>query len=407
MHRGVAVAVGDGGAAAGGPRQSADIAAGAAGGGGGGVAGDDAAAADAGDPAAAHEVSDGYGGGGVAGPDRARVVAGQPAAPTGSCDGDGAALDVAGGDFGAAANNGRQSAYSHTAAHVGGEHSDIPDHAAGGQGVEQPGGAGAGDGEVADGAAVAVKHRGVVAADGGPVGVVILRPHAAVAVGVEIQVRRQFVAQHPPDDWIPAGEGGVVGRGGGGREIRRRGPVAVQIPADGVQLRLGGDFGQAVVVGVVIGERHGALRRGVQRRVLPGGPETPDVIADGIVVDRYVPVGVDAGVALRLVQFGGGFGFGGHGGPGLGADAGGGCGVNLAIAIAVGDRRAGAAGDPGQAAGFGVGGGGRHRAGGVAGDDFAVIHPRCQSPDHRGGVDPAVHRGGGVAGADRALISPD
>ena len=136
------------------------------------------------------------------------------------------------------------------------------------------------DGQVGDHPVVAVEGRRVRAADGRPVGVVVVGIDVAVAVRVEIQVRGQLVAGADVRKLIRvravrtahalrrrrAREGGVVGRGG----AHRRRPVAVQIPAQRVQPGQRVDLDQQVVVGVVVRagrlvvvHRHQDMLRGV------------------------------------------------------------------------------------------------------------------------------------------------
>ena len=318
MHFGVAVAVVDRGAAAGDlADQSAGVGAGV---GGrhraGGVAGGDGAAAVAGEAA---DVGAGAGaavdfGGGVAGLDRAEVAADQSAAdPGGGGGGDHAALGVAGADRGPRPDLPGQGADERPdAAHPRVHHPHIPDRPRGVDDVEQPAvERAAGDGQVGDGMAVAVEHRGVDPADGGPVGVGIRGGHRAAAVGVEVQILLQFVAGADAAGAAHPGVGGDVAgrerphirRGGGGRR-----PVAVQIPTDGVQLIQIRDLDQPVIVVIVV--EH-PLIGAVQPGVVAGRAEMPGVVDEGVRVQVDVPVGVDAGVAggglqLRCGVAGGG-----------------------------------------------------------------------------------------------------
>ena len=144
----------------------------------------------------------------------------------------------------------------------------------------------------------------------------------AVAVRVEVQVVRQLVAG-------AAGVGtahvrGVVGErlavpgrvAGGGRT------VAVQIPADGVQLRQVAYVDQPVVVAVVVAVLQAELQRRVeaavlQHRMLVGAAEVPGVVVrirgharHAVAVHvLVVPSGVEARVVRRRLQLAGGLAF--------------------------------------------------------------------------------------------------
>ena len=137
------------------------------------------------------------------------------------------------------------------------------------------------------GAAVVV---GVVAvADAARVG-------GTVAVGVEVQVRLQLVAgaASPRAAHVGAavGERLVVQR-----RVRRRGAVAVEVPAHGVQLREVAHLDQAVVVAVVVAALQPRVHAAPgQRRVLAARAEVPrrlGRIAVAVQV-QAVPAGVHA-----------------------------------------------------------------------------------------------------------------
>ena len=340
---------------------------------------------------------------GVGGADRANVLAHQPAQIQPAGTGDRAARSVAGGDLAGVAA--RQHAHqTPAAAHDGVKHPQIPDHPVAAQETEQPGNAGGADGHIADGIPAAVKHCGVCPPDRRPVGVVIPRAHAPAVVGVEIQIRRQFVAQPPHYRRIPPAECRVIGRDAGFRR-----PVAVQIPPDGVQLRQRIHLGQPVVVRVVGGERPPRpLRRGVQQRVLPGGAETPGVIPGIVAVDRYIPLGVDAGVAGGRLQLGGGLALRGDAGAaGFAADAGRGRGLHRSVAIAGGYRRAAALNPSRQSADTGIGRRAGHPPRGIAGDDCSAAVKARQPADPDAAPRSSVDRYRGVAGLDRAYILAD
>ena len=167
------------------------------------------------------------------------------------------------------------------------------------------------DVQVVDGVAVAVEHRverlladppqallvagGHAGADGIPAvaavvpGVVriagAVRVRGTVAVGVEVQVLRQLVAPASPGRAAHARRGGREG-GRVGAAVARGRAVAVQIPADGVQLRERRDLDQAVLVGVVVrvrplgvGDAHAQARHGAAVAAAGGG------VGDG---DRFV-----------------------------------------------------------------------------------------------------------------------
>ena len=117
---------------------------------------------------------------------------------------------------------------------------------------------------------VAVKSGVVIPPDGRPVGVGIRGSHHPVAVGVKVQIRRQFIAGADARGAAHTGSGGgnAVGESGGiTAGVGRRGiPAAAQIPANGVQLIQGTDIDEAVVVQIVV---NGSLSRGGRRGVKP------------------------------------------------------------------------------------------------------------------------------------------
>ncbi len=124
----------------------------------------------------------------------------------------------------------------------------------------------------------------------------------AARVRVEVQVRVQLVARAVVVVGIGGGDGAAHARcgvGEGQRIVvgvgRIRGAVAVQVPADGVQLVQVYDLDQPVVVVVVVHHR----RRRLQGRVLAARAEVPDV---------GVPGGVDARGAGGRLQLDGGLG---------------------------------------------------------------------------------------------------
>ena len=111
------------------------------------------------------------------------------------------------------------------------------------------------------------------------------------------------------------GEGGGVLGAFVGTEPRVHGAVAVQIPADGVELLQVADFNQAVVVAVVVNALGAELLRGVvaavvQRRVLAGlerpGVGALNIVRSAVRLDQVGPVGVNARVAGGGGQLGGG-----------------------------------------------------------------------------------------------------
>ena len=335
---------------------------------------------------------------GVAGADRANVLAHQPAQIQPGGTGHRAARGVARGDLPGVAP--RQNAHQPpAAAHDRVNHPQIPDHPVGAQETEQPRNADGTDGHLADSMPVAVKHRGISPPDRRPVGVFIPRPHAPAIIRVEIQIRRQLVAQPPHNRRIPPGEGGVIGRGAGFRR-----PVAVQIPPDRVQLRQRIHLGQPIAVRVVRGERPPRpLRRGVQQGVLPGRPETPGVIPGIVAVDGYVPLGVNPGVAGGRLQLGGGFALRRDAGAaGFTADAGRGCSLHRSVAIAGGYRRAAALNPSRQSADTGIGRRAGHPPRGIAGDDCSAAVKARQPADPDAVPRSSVYRYRGVAGADCA-----
>ncbi len=98
------------------------------------------------------------------------------------------------------------------------------------------------------------ERRGV-SADGRPVGVGVAAVHAAAVVGVKVQVGGEFVAGAAAGRAAQAADG--VGKGGGmhGPVAGAYGtllPVAVQVPAHGVQLGQRGNFKQPVAIAVVV-----------------------------------------------------------------------------------------------------------------------------------------------------------
>ena len=81
-----------------------------------------------------------------------------------------------------------------------------------------------------------------------PVG--IARVGSAVAVGIEVQIRDEFVSGASgvgtPHACGCVGEGGVVARG-----VGRGRAVAIKVPADGIQLHQIGHFNESIAVRVV------------------------------------------------------------------------------------------------------------------------------------------------------------
>ena len=88
-----------------------------------------------------------------------------------------------------------------------------------------------------------------------PVGIAVVGP--AVAVGVKVQVGHQLVAgavaggaaHSGPAAGVAVGKSAVVHIVAGDGGVA----VAVIVVADGIQLRQGGNFNQAVVIGIVVG----------------------------------------------------------------------------------------------------------------------------------------------------------
>ena len=261
---GVAIAVGDGG----GPRNDADGAAhqsadieirGGDGTGGGGVAAHDGGTLHIPHQPAGVEIVAGAGvgdaerDGGVAGPDGAVQPARQSAGlAKGAGNGDRAALHVAGFNHAAGLGIARQRPGVSVEAggfHPGFNQPHIPDPGAVVQPVEQPGVAGGVDVQAGQGMALAVEFGGVL---------VHRRPGVVVAgrAGREAQRHGQFVADAAVGAAHAAGgAGGAAGKDGavaGAHAGGVRVAVAVQIPADGVQLGDAVDVDQVVVVGVVI-----------------------------------------------------------------------------------------------------------------------------------------------------------
>ena len=191
-------------------------------------------------------------------------------------------------------------------AHVGVRQAQRAHHGAAAQGGEQAGVvAAAVDVQVVDGVAVAVERRVEVGAvvrrrgraDGIPAAAAVVvgvarvagaaRVGGAVAVGVEVQVPGQLVAGaggRAGDGRAAHVRAGVGERAAGAAVVRRvagRGTVAVQIPADGVQLRERRDLDEAVVVHVVV--RAGAFVVGDGHA--QGGGRAVVAAAGGGVVD--------------------------------------------------------------------------------------------------------------------------
>ena len=209
-----------------------------------------------------------------------------------------------------------------------------------------------------------------------------LGPRGPVAIRVEVQIVLQLVAGAVVEVGVARGvrraahvvavvaERLAVVRGVAGS----RGAVAVQIPADGVQLRQGADFDQAVVVVVVVA----VLRRGVhaavaQRRVVRALAEVPRrFVRVAVAVHVHVgPAGEDAGGRRRRLQLRRGA---------AGALVGRRDAARLAVPVA----RRGRAGVAGQAVLVGRRAAARDRAGRVAGDDGSAV---------------AAHQPAGAAGA--------
>ncbi len=186
--------------------------------------------------------------------------------------------------------------------------------------------------------AVAVEGRRVVGrvvrrrrADGHPAGAGVVvrvagvardraagrRPGGAVAVGVEVEVVQELVA--PAVVVVRVVLGGRAEAGAAGLKARiqerarsvearlvagGRGAVAVQVPAHRVQLPQRRDVDQPVAVGVVVGALESGIEFAVlQRRVVVGRAEVPNVVDGAVVVDVVIiPVGVYAAVAQLSLQ---------------------------------------------------------------------------------------------------------
>ena len=161
---------------------------------------------------------------------------------------------------------------------------------------------------------------GVPAVAGVVVGVVGIagagRVGGPVAVGVEVQILGELVAL--ADGGGAAHAGGGVGEGAAGagvvRDVAGREAVAVQIPSDGVELGQGGDFDQAVFVGVVVragalvvGHAHAQARGGAVVAAAGGGVGEGGGFVEGV---RRVLLGGD-GDRLRRVPVRRGEGEGG------------------------------------------------------------------------------------------------
>ena len=196
------------------------------------------------------------------------------------------------------------------------------------------------------------------------------RPRGTVPIRVEVQIVLQLVAGAV----VVVGVGGA-GRAAHGRHVvaerlavgrcvaRGRGAVAVQIPADGVQLRQGADLDQAVVVQVVVaalGHRVGAAV--AQRRVVRAGAEVPRRFVRVAVAVHVqgVPAGEDAGGRRGRLQLRRGA---------AAALVGGRDAAGLEVPMA----RRGRAGVAGQAVLVGRRAAAGDRAGRVAGDDGSPV----------------------------------
>ena len=310
-----------------------------------------------------------------------------------------AALDIAGDDAaGAALQLADQGADSSAAAHIRVQQAQVFQPAAAFHDPEQADasigvGGQVADVQVGDGMAVAVKAGGVgrprkqrraiggVAAQGYPAlaAVVELVVGAdAGRAGVKVQVGAQFVAfadglvggagvvvvvgGNAAHSRGGAGEGGVVaGLVAGGYRA-----VAVQVPADGVELGEGADVDESVVIVVEVHGGGGGDGGGVAGGGAVGGGygdgDGGDAAAQGNLVSGeggagvggYGAAAVDGGVDGADGGHGGAGGIGGGGGHG---DAGGGAG-----AAGVGG------GGGGEGGGQGYGGGGQGGEGAVGGD---------------------------------------
>ena len=174
--------------------------------------------------------------------------------------------------------------------------------AAASQSPEQSPFAAARHGHVGDRAVVAVEGGVVIAADGRPVGIGVVRVHVAVGVRVEVQVRRQLVAGavavvaqvravQTAHVLRPrrTREGGPVVRLVGARVA-----VAVQVPARRVQFGQRVDLDQEVAVGVVIRTAHLVVLGGC-----PHGRRLARVLAAVRLVDDVRPFAHRVVVVLR------------------------------------------------------------------------------------------------------------
>ena len=218
------------------------------------------------------------------------VAAHQPAHPRPARH---APVDVAGGDRPLVVVP-HQPAGLVAAGHVHRPQPQVAQHAARPQPLEQAHlvGAGPHDGKIGNRVAVAVEGPRIRPADRVPARAVIPVGRADRA---EVQVEGQLVAGtargQAAHTRCRVGEGHRVARIGGYA-------VAIQIPADGVQLGQAGDLNQAVVVRVVVNEarRHRNRRRG------RAGPDDVDR-ADGQLIRRAVGEARDGnGCGPRLTR---------------------------------------------------------------------------------------------------------
>ena len=226
----------------------------------------------------------------------------------------------------------------------------------------------------------------------------------AVAVRIEVEMGGELVAGACPGRAAHASGGRPVSEREGGAVLLPVGVgrrildgVSVQIPADGVQLREGGYFDEAVVVQVVIAAY--ALIARVHAAVFKDGvivrrPEIPRVVIARRAVDVRVPVGVNVRVGRYGLQLDGRLAFR-HVGVAVVGDA-----ARIQVPVRFGDGHRAAyvrqAGDVARDRGGG-------RAGGVAGDDSGgcVVFRRSNQAAHVGvgaGGGSGIRGGVGVAG---------
>ena len=234
---------------------------------------------------------------GVAGQNRAGVLPDQPPySHTPGRPGDGAPLDIDAGGLPGGPPRQRPNAIPR-AGHIRIDNPQIPDHPPTVNRGEQPGVAeGIVDPQPRYGKSLAIENPGESLPELPhriPPREVVPAAHRPVPIGVEIQIRRQFIPRaYPPRTPHQRAAGGIPRRKRPAirqRIGRRRRPVPVQIVPDPIQLDQRININQPIIVQIVIHPNRRPHRRIPQYRISRRRPKIPSEIRDIIPIHIHRP----------------------------------------------------------------------------------------------------------------------